>query len=105
MGIFGDLENFVGNVSHTIGSAFDPAHSGFLSGSWENFELGFNRAGSLFPKLISNNMQTVSEGAGKSLANLINPVSYNPLTYSLIGGGLLILIMVAYGMWKIGKYV
>ena len=105
MSIFDSLSQFGSLVSNRINDAFNPQNHGFLDGNFDDFQLGFKRAGGLIPSVISNNIQTISKGVGQGANNILSPLSYNPSFYILAGGSIIALLIFGYISFKVLKYV
>jgi len=105
MSIFDSLSQFGSLVSNRINDAFNPQNHGFLDGNFDDFQLGFKRAGGLIPSVISNNIQTISKGVGQGANNILSPLSYNPSFYLIAGGSIIALLIIGYSVVKIGKYI
>jgi len=105
MSIFQGIDQFGSLLSDKVNSAFDSKNHGFLSGNWDDFQLGINRVAGLVPNVVSNNIDIISKGVGKGLNNTLTPLSYNPSFYLIAGGSILALLIIGYGAIKVGKYI
>jgi hypothetical protein len=105
----GDLGHSFNVVSHgitnLISNAFDPHNNGFLSGSFEDFSLGVDKASKILPNVISNEITGISQGVANASTNVLGSLTNQPSFYLLAIGGILGLFIVAFVAVKIGKYI
>lgn len=99
------MGDFFGHLGSLVNSAFDPGNHGVLDGNWGDFQLGINRAFGLPTQIISNNVETFGHSIGNVEQSLLSPLSANPAFYILAGGGIIVLLIVGYTVYKVGRYV
>ena len=112
MSFFEGLEQFGSIVTNNIGSAFDANKHGFLSGNYDDFQLGLDKiigsttkvAGVPFT-ILENNLTKLGSGIGQGANNILSPLSQNPSFFLISGIAILGLLIVGYGMIKVGKYI
>ena len=96
--------NLLNNLSHTVESAFSAQNHGIFSGSWSDFQMAVDRVVNLVPHATSgslaNTTDTVSSAFGRAENNLLSPLTWNPSFYVLGGIGILLLLVIGYGMIK-----
>lgn len=101
--------NLFNGIGHIFEQAFDPAQHGVFSGSWDDFSLGVNRIVSLGPSAVTNtitgNLKTYAGAIGDASNSILSPLSMQPSFYIIGGIGILMLLIVGYGMIKVGKYI
>lgn len=105
MSAFDFLFNTEQSIEHLVNGAFDSSNHGIFDGRYEDFQLGINRAFGLPTSIISNNLQTFGDGIGKASNSVLTPLSSSPAFYILGIGGILILIITGYTVFKVGKYI
>lgn len=98
------MTNIFNGIDTIFQSAFDPANHGFLSGSWDDFQLGVNRVAGVLPTAIGNNAEIISKSAGASFNNVLSNLN-SPSFFMIAGIGILGLLIFGYISFKVLKYV